>query len=110
LTGPSLLTILVTVKRTASVVNLKARLSEYLRLVKAGREVVITERGVPVARLMPLDDAERKSSRRLRLAREGALKPGRGRVPRILQEPPAGDQVGAAVLAALMAERGEDGR
>jgi prevent-host-death family protein len=98
------------VKRAASVVNLKARLSEYLRLVKAGREVVITERGVPVARLMPLDDAERKSSRRLRLTREGTLKPGRGKVPRLLQESPKGERVGTGVLAALMAERGEDGR
>jgi prevent-host-death family protein len=98
------------VKRAASVVNLKARLSEYLRLVKAGREIVITERGVPVARLMPLDDAERKSSRRLRLARSGALKPGRGRMPRVLQESPKGERVGAQVLAALMEERGEDGR
>lgn len=97
-------------KRAASVVNLKARLSEYLRLVKAGREVVITERGVPVARLMPLDDVERKSSRRLRLTRSGALKPGRGRIPRVLQESPKGDRVGAQVLAALMEERGEDGR
>jgi prevent-host-death family protein len=97
-------------KRTASVVNVKARLSEYIRLVKAGREVVITERGVPVARLMPLDDAERKSSRRLRLTREGALKPGRGRVPRLLQESPTGERVGEQVLAALMAERGEHGR
>ena len=97
-------------KKAASVVNLKARLSEYLRLVKAGREVVITERGVPVARLMPLDDAERKSSRRLRLTREGSLKPGRGRVPRLLQESPKGDRLGAQVLAELMAERGEDVR
>jgi prevent-host-death family protein len=98
------------VKRAASVVNLKARLSEYLRLVKAGREVVITERGVPVARLMPLDDVERKSSRRLRLAREGSLKPGRGRVPRLLQQAPTGEPTGGAVLAALMAERGENSR
>ena len=29
-------------KRTTSVVQLKARLSEYLRMVKAGHEVVIT--------------------------------------------------------------------
>ena len=42
-------------KTTTSVVQLKSRLSEYLRRVKAGGELVITERGVPVARLMPLD-------------------------------------------------------
>lgn len=33
--------------------ELKARLSEYLRQVKAGRTVTITERGVPVGRLVP---------------------------------------------------------
>lgn len=97
-------------KRTASVANLKARLSEYLRLVKAGREIVVTERGVPVARLLPLDDTERKSSRRLRLARGGALKPGRGRLPKLLQEAPKGDRIGSGVLAALLSERGDQSR
>ena len=90
--------------------NLKARLSEYLRLVKAGREIVVTERGVPVARLLPLDEVERKSSRRLRLARDGALRPGRGRLPKVLQTGPKGDRVGTSVLAALLAERGEPTR
>ncbi len=97
-------------KRSASVVDLKARLSEYLRLVKAGRELIITERGVPVARLLPLDEAERKSSRRTRLAKDGALRPGRGRLPALLQRAPTGDGPGAAVLAALLADRGEPDR
>jgi prevent-host-death family protein len=97
-------------KRPATVANLKARLSEYLRLVKAGHEIVVTERGVPVARLLPLDDVERKSSRRLRLARDGALRPGRGRLPKVLQTAPKGDRVGASVLAALLDERGEQSR
>ena len=42
-----------------------------------------------------------------RLARAGTVKPGKGRVRRALQTPPAGDAVGADVLAALLAERGE---
>ncbi len=33
--------------------ELKARLSEYLRQVKAGRTIVITERGQPVGRIVP---------------------------------------------------------
>lgn len=33
--------------------ELKARLSEYLRQVKRGRTVIITERGKPVGRLIP---------------------------------------------------------
>lgn len=94
-------------KRTASVVELKARLSEHLRLVKSGHELVITERGVPVARVLPLDDGERKSTRRLRLTRSGLLKPGRGKLPAVLKKPPTGPSSGAGVLAALLAERGD---
>ena len=37
-----------------SVATLKARLSEYLRKAKAGEAVVVTDRGIPVARLGPL--------------------------------------------------------
>ena len=33
--------------------ELKARLSEYLRQVKAGRTIVITEHGQPVGRIVP---------------------------------------------------------
>lgn len=40
--------------QTASVSQLKLSLSAYLRKVKAGEEVVITERGRPIARLLPL--------------------------------------------------------
>jgi prevent-host-death family protein len=36
-----------------SVYEAKAKLSEILRLVKAGKEVIINERGHPVARVLP---------------------------------------------------------
>jgi len=94
-------------KRTASVVDFKARLSEHLRAVKAGHELVITDRGVPVARVMPLDDSERRSTRRMRLSRSGVLRPGHGKLPKALQQAPDGPEVGADVLAALLQERGE---
>lgn len=35
--------------------ELKARLSEYLRRVQQGEEVVITQRGRPVGRIVPAD-------------------------------------------------------
>ena len=92
-------------KKTTSVVDLKARLSEHLRLVKAGHELVITERGVPVARVVPLDEGQRRSTRRLRLTRGGLMKPGRGKLPPLLKKAPAGPSSG--VLAALLAERGD---
>jgi len=42
-------------ERTVGVRELKARLSRYLREVKAGRTITITDRGRPVGRLVPPD-------------------------------------------------------
>ncbi len=39
--------------KTTTVSKLKASLSEYLRSVKAGEEVLVTERGRPIAKLTP---------------------------------------------------------
>jgi prevent-host-death family protein len=90
------------------VARLKAELSRYLDAVKHGQEVVITERGQPVAKLVPLPAADRAETRRERLARAGLLKLGRGRVRPSLRRLPKGPaRVGDAVLAALLEERAE---
>ena len=48
--------------RSVAVSKLKASLSRYLSTVKAGREIVVTERGRPVARLVPVvSDREREA-------------------------------------------------
>jgi prevent-host-death family protein len=44
--------------RTVSISQLKARLSEQLRRVRAGDPVIVTDRGTPVAMLSPLTDAQ----------------------------------------------------
>jgi prevent-host-death family protein len=91
-------------RNTANVAQVKAKLSEYLREVKRGGEVVITERGVPVARLVPLDANERRATREERLIRAGILRPAQSpRKP--LGMPKHGG--GAAILEALLAERNE---
>jgi prevent-host-death family protein len=94
-------------KEKANVAQLKARLSEYVRQVKSGTEVIITERGVPVARLVPLDPDERRASREQRLIRSGVL---RAAVNQSLKlTPPDGDPaLGRAALEALRAERDQD--
>jgi prevent-host-death family protein len=87
----------------AGVAELKASLSRYLERVKAGQEVLVTDHGRPVAKLVPVAEAE-KGSRREAMIREGLLLPGRGRVrPSLLRPPPKGP--GAAVLDALLDER-----
>jgi prevent-host-death family protein len=92
----------------AGVAKVKARLSHYLKRVKAGQEVIITDRGLPVAKLVPLAGAQHDESERQQLIREGLLIPGTGRVRDELLVPPKGDpQWGKAVLDALLEERRE---
>jgi prevent-host-death family protein len=94
-------------REKANVAQLKARLSEYVRQVKGGTEVIITERGVPVARLVPLDPDERRASREQRLIRAGILRPATNRSLKLT--PPEGDPaIGRAALDALHAERDQD--
>lgn len=92
--------------KTAGVAELKARLSGFLDQVKAGTEILVTERGMPIARIVPLAPRDDEDARALRLARKGLLRLGRGRLSRELLTPPKGDpKTGASVLAALIEER-----
>jgi prevent-host-death family protein len=89
------------------VARLKAELSRYLDVAKHGQDVIITERGRPVARLTALHGADKAGSRRERLARAGVLILGTGRLRPELRRPPKGPAVGAGVLRALLEERSE---
>jgi len=60
--------------KSAGVAELKAHLSQYLASVKEGEEVTVTERGRPIARLVPLDPEARQEARLQRLARAGLVK------------------------------------
>jgi prevent-host-death family protein len=106
LTGHLDKTMMVTMK-TIGVAELKTHLSRYLDLVKGGAEVVVTERGVAVAKLVPLRGTGGDQARRQRLARTGALQLGSGRLPPDLLRSPKGRPVGALVLEALLEERRE---
>jgi len=53
--------------------ELKNRLTHYLALTKKGEEVVVTERGVPIALLQPITQAKEATSLEARLARLAAL-------------------------------------
>lgn len=62
---------------TYSIYQTKARLSEVLRIVKTRREVVITEHGKPIAKIVPFDhdDEESLEHRLERLTTSGQLVP-----------------------------------
>ena len=60
--------------KQASVSILKAQLSQYLAAVKAGEEVIVTDRGTPIARLIPMGEARDPEARVAMLVREGRMK------------------------------------
>lgn len=62
--------------RSAGIREVKARLSELLRDVKRGKAWVITDRGIPVAKLVPVAESGRSLAERVRRLEEmGTLEP-----------------------------------
>ncbi len=57
---------------SVGVKELKDRLTHYLRRAKQGEEVIVTERGKPVALLQPIQSANQVMSREARLAQLAA--------------------------------------
>lgn len=94
------------VMKTASVAEIKARLSEFLAAARAGDDVVITERGRPIARLTGLGP-EAADARMTELIRAGAVRPAR-RLPGTGRHAPAAlDDPERRLMQALLRERDE---
>jgi len=65
-----------------SIGTLKAKLSEYLSRATAGKAVVVTDRGRPVARLGPLTGETALEGREAELARAGLVRRPRAALDR----------------------------
>lgn len=61
--------------RQVAISELKAKLSEYLKAVRAGEEVIVTDRGKPVARIAPISGPDETESRLRMLVRTGQARP-----------------------------------
>jgi prevent-host-death family protein len=91
--------------KKASITELKTSLSEFLLGVKNGEEVLVTERGRPVARLVPALESEATHDRKRRLIRAGILRGGSGSLPpELLKASPVADPEGKT-LRGLLEER-----
>ncbi len=96
--------------KTASVSEAKNGLSALLDQVKAGESVLITDRGIPVARIEPVSEADDPEGWLLRLERKGLIRRGNGMPPdellrrmREIGRPRLPD--GMSVVEALLEER-----
>ena len=90
-----------------TVSKLKASLSEFLRRVKAGEEVLVTERGRVVARLSPPVGAVALPDALRELERRGLVRVGAGRLPKTFWRMPRPRDQKGLVMKALLEERAD---
>ena len=94
--------------RSVNVAKLKNQLSKYLTFAKSGEEVVIRERNLPVAKLVPFS-AEDADNRELLLAAAGKLKLPSARLSlEQFLKLPAAKVSGYRAIRALLADREEE--
>ena len=95
--------------KSSSITHAKNNLSALIDQVRAGNTILITDRNHPVAKLVPIESADKSDDQRLdELERKGLIKRGRGKLPpefwtKPLPKLPAGQ----SVLEALLEERRE---
>lgn len=91
--------------KIVAVSKLKAYLSEYLKQVKAGNEVLITDRGKPVARLVPISRTRTVGESLARMEKQGLIKLGSGRLSKRFWALSRPRDPHGLVLKALLNER-----
>jgi prevent-host-death family protein len=93
--------------RSVNVAELKNRLSKYLTFAKSGEEVVIRDRNLPVAKLVPFN-SEDADDQDLKLVAAGNLRLRKGRIDvKALLKIPTGGVSGNKAIQAVVADREE---
>lgn len=95
--------------KTTTVSKLKASLSGYLRQVKAGEEVLVTERGRPIAKLAPAVSPQTLPKELVEMEKQGVIRLGGERLPKDFWKMPRPRDPKGLVLKGLLQER-EKGR
>ena len=93
--------------RSVNVAELKNRLSKYLRFAKDGEEIVIRDRSLPVAKLVPFSSAEANEQELLLVAAGKMRLPKRSVKVGDLLRIPTGSVAGSGGIQALLDDRAE---
>ena len=94
--------------KTVNIAELKNRLSVYLNEVRAGREILIRDRNLPIARIVPLRRHPEQDAELLHLEAQGKIRLGEGAVDDAFWTLPAPRVSSKAIRKAVDFERDED--
>ncbi len=92
---------------TIAVSKLKASLSEFLKRVQAGNEVIVTDRGKPVAKLVSIKPNESISQDLKDMEKEGLIVIGQGKIPKNFWTFPRPKDSKGMVVKTIIEERME---
>jgi prevent-host-death family protein len=93
--------------RSVNIAELKNSLSKYLRFAKRGEEIIIRDRNLPVAKLVPFSSDDVSESD-LQLVAEGKMRLGQGRMDlKKFFSMKIGGNGGSSAVRAVMDDRDE---
>jgi len=94
--------------RSVNVAELKNRLSKYLRFAKQGEEIIIRDRNLPVAKLVPFS-AEDADDEELMLVAAGKMRLAKMRLDlKKFLKIPTGSVAGNKAIQAVLKDREEE--
>ncbi|HVS21498.1 MAG TPA: type II toxin-antitoxin system prevent-host-death family antitoxin [Pyrinomonadaceae bacterium] len=94
--------------KIVNIAELKNRLSTYLNDVKAGEEILVRDRRLPIARIVPLHHDDDQDDELVALAAQGKVRLGEGPLDESFWKLPAPRVSPEVLLSALEEERNED--
>jgi prevent-host-death family protein len=95
--------------KTANIAELKNHLSSYLADVKRGEKVLISDRNIPIAKIVPLQNIEDFSAEELALAAAGILRlPEEENLPESFWKEKRPSITSKIAIKAIIDERDED--
>ncbi len=93
--------------RSVSIADLRNNLTTYIGRVRRGDEILVRDRNVPVAKIVPLGDTADVDAEEAALAAEGKLRLSQGPLPASFWKRRAPRVASADVLRAVRADRDE---
>lgn len=94
--------------KTVNIAELKNHLSVYLNKVRGGEEIVVRDRNLPIARIVPLNRSADQDDELTTLAAQGKLRLGEGVIDDSFWKLPAPRVAPELLRTALEKERDED--